>query len=109
MIVNSWNEWDPLEEVIVGSAQGATEVAYEPALSPFFTPANQRAETEARRIPQALIDDAERQLDDFANLLAGMGIVVRRPDRIDHGIGVKTPDWQVVEGTRALVPETFCW
>ncbi len=86
MVVNSWNEWDPLKEVIVGSALGATEVAYEPALSPYFTPANQRTENEARRIPQELADAAERQLDHLADLLAGMGIVVRRPDPIDHGI-----------------------
>ena len=104
MVVNSWNEWDPLREVIVGSAQGAAEVAYEPALSPYFTPANQKVETEARRIPQELVDAAERQLDDFAELLAGMGIVVRRPDPIDHSVGIKTPDWQVVGGHASACP-----
>lgn len=104
MVVNSWNEWDPLKEVIVGSALGATEVAYEPALSPYFTPANQRTEKEARRIPQELADAAERQLDYLADLLAGMGVVVRRPDPIDHGIRVKTPDWQVVGGHASACP-----
>jgi len=34
--VLSWNEWDPLREIIVGSARGAAEVAYEPALSPYL-------------------------------------------------------------------------
>ncbi len=32
--VNSFNEWDKLEEVIVGSVLGAAKMAYEPALSP---------------------------------------------------------------------------
>ncbi len=34
--VNSFNEWDKLEEVIVGSVLGAAKMAYEPALSPYF-------------------------------------------------------------------------
>jgi glycine amidinotransferase len=34
-VVNSWNEWDPLQEVIVGSARGAADIGYEPALSPY--------------------------------------------------------------------------
>ena len=31
-IVNSWNEWDPLKHVIVGSADGTCIPAPEPAL-----------------------------------------------------------------------------
>lgn len=104
MVVNSWNEWDPLEEVIVGSALGAAEVAYEPALSPYFTPANQKAQSGALQMPQELIDAAERQLDSFAELLGRMGIAVRRPDPIDHGILVKTPDWQVAGGHASACP-----
>jgi glycine amidinotransferase len=104
MVVNSWNEWDPLEEVIVGSALGAAEVAYEPALSPYFAPANQKAKSGALQMPQELIGAAERQLDSFAELLGGMGIAVQRPDPIDHGILVKTPDWQVAGGHASACP-----
>ena len=32
MIVNSWNEWDPLKHVIVGKADGVCIPAPEPAL-----------------------------------------------------------------------------
>ena len=32
--VCSWNEWDPLREVIVGTARGAADIGYEPAPSP---------------------------------------------------------------------------
>src|SRR5258705_363296 len=63
-----------------------------------------RIEKEARRIPQELVDAAERQLDYLADLLAGMGVVVRRPDPIDHGIRVNTPDWQVVGGHASACP-----
>jgi len=34
--VSSWNEWDPLEEVIVGTARGAAEIGYEPGLAAYF-------------------------------------------------------------------------
>ncbi len=37
-VVNSWNEWDPLREIIVGSVRGAADIGYEPALSPYFPP-----------------------------------------------------------------------
>ncbi len=36
MIVNSWNEWDPLKDVIVGTVQGAADMGFEPALSAYF-------------------------------------------------------------------------
>ena len=32
VIVNSWNEWDPLKHVIVGKADGTCIPAPEPAL-----------------------------------------------------------------------------
>ena len=32
VIVNSWNEWDPLKHVIVGKADGTCIPAAEPAL-----------------------------------------------------------------------------
>lgn len=35
-IVCSYNEWDPLEEVIVGSVLGAAKMAFEPAISAYF-------------------------------------------------------------------------
>ena len=55
--VNSWNEWDPLEGVIVGSARGAVEMADEPSLAPYCLP-GQPAGGSAR-IPQVVVDDAE--------------------------------------------------
>ena len=33
-VVNSWNEWDPLEEVVVGSADGSCFEPSEPANRP---------------------------------------------------------------------------
>ncbi len=53
-VVNSWNEWDPLEEVIVGSAQGAAEMGFEPAFGPYYPPGEPAGECRGMPVPQAL-------------------------------------------------------
>jgi glycine amidinotransferase len=102
--VSSWNEWDPLEEVIVGTARGATEMPYEPALAPYYLPGSPPAATAAVRVPQPLVDQAERQLDAFAATLERLGIVVRRPDPVDHSIPFRTPDWEHAGGHATACP-----
>ena len=103
-VVNSWNEWDPLEEVIVGSARGAFDIAYEPALSPYFPAGGSAREFRGGRVHSSVVDDAERQLDAFAERLASLGITVRRPDPVDHGVTVQTPDWRVPGGHANACP-----
>jgi glycine amidinotransferase len=61
------------------------------------------AAAHAAVLPQ-LIDEAERQLDDVAELLARRGIVVRRPDPGDHTVPVKTPDWEAAYGRANACP-----
>ena len=69
-LVNTLNDWDPLREVVVGTARGAVDAGFEPALSPYFQPGHDAAgETGARSVPLPLVDDAERQLDAFARRL----------------------------------------
>lgn len=103
-IVNSWNEWDPLREVIVGTARGAADIGYEPALSVYFPPGSAAREFRGAAIHPAVVEDAERQLDHFAETLSRLGITVRRPDPIDHGVAVKTPDWEVAGGHATACP-----
>ena len=103
-IVNSWNEWDPLKEVIVGSARGAADMGFEPALSPYFPPNSQARCFRGQPVDPVVVDAAERQLDNFANLLDRLGIVVRRPDPINHSISIKTPDWEIAGGHANACP-----
>ncbi|HEY6384677.1 MAG TPA: hypothetical protein VIX91_03255 [Candidatus Acidoferrum sp.] len=35
-IVCSWNEWNRLPEVIVGTARGAADIGFESPLSPYY-------------------------------------------------------------------------
>lgn len=102
--VNSWNEWDPLQEVIVGSARGAFEIGFEPALNPYIPRGSPERGFRGQPVHPMVIEDAERQLDHLAELLSGLGIIVRRPDPVDHGIPVRTPDWEVAGGHASACP-----
>ncbi|MEO8670617.1 MAG: hypothetical protein ABI411_04820 [Tahibacter sp.] len=94
-IVNSWNEWDPLREVVVGSARGKADMGYEPWQSAYFPNGSDNRRFRGAPVPAALIDEAERQLDAFANVLVGLGIRVQRPDPVEHFAPHRTPDWEV--------------
>ena len=103
-VVSSWNEWDPLEEVIVGTARGAADLGYEPALSGYFPEGSDGRGFGGAAVVQAAVDAAERQLDGFARLLEQRGITVRRPDPVDHAVAASTPDWAVAVGRAAACP-----
>jgi len=93
--VNSWNEWDPLEEVIVGRLDGAVIPPHHVAVT-FNMPTTARRLhrfTAGMRYPQFMVRAAQTQLDGFIRLLEGEGVVVRRPDAIDHGRRIKTMSW----------------
>jgi glycine amidinotransferase len=102
--VSSWNEWDPLREVIVGTARGAADIGYEPALAPYFPAGDPSRGARGAAVLPHLVDEAERQLDAFADLLAARGITVRRPDPVDHAVPVKTPDWEAAVGRASACP-----
>ena len=102
--VNSWNEWDPLQEIIVGSARGTADMGYEPALSPYFPPGGPGRAFRGGPVHPSVVDNAERQLDAFAELLGRRGVTVRRPDPVDHAAPFRTPDWEAVGGHASACP-----
>ena len=93
--VCSHNEWDPLEEVIVGSVAGAAQMGVEPALTPYLTSPELHAHYRPGPRSAAEVDAAEEQLDHLQRLLEERGVVVRRPAPVDHCAAVTTPDFQV--------------
>ena len=93
--VCSHNEWDPLEEVIVGRAIGMCippldiEVkACMPEKSWTFFQQNSR-----KSLPDQVIKKAEEQLNELSRILEHEGIIVRRPDPIDCTQMYTTPDF----------------
>jgi len=105
-IVSSFNEWDPLEEVIVGSVRGACIPAWDTCLEATM-PEEQRDFFRARTaqtFPPERIAAAERDLEEFVRVLEGEGVVVRRPDPVDFSRAFATPDWESPGGLYCAMP-----
>lgn len=93
--VNSHNEWDPLEEVVVGRLDGATIPSSHPVVTCNIPPWAARLQRLAAgfRYPRMLIDRAQQELDGFIALLHSLDITVRRPEAVDHRRRFRTPAW----------------
>ncbi len=90
IIVNSWNEWDPLKHIIVGKANGTCIPAPEPAIDAKVPEDSDMRGQFGPRTKNA-VDKANQLLDDFANLLSKRGISVDRPTPIDFNQKTSTP------------------
>lgn len=100
-VVSSYNGWDPLEEVIVGSALRAGRVGYEPAFNAYNISPERKLQTGHAR-PEAEIEAAQAQLDNLAKVLEREGVIVRRPSPINSVSQIRTPDFEVqVQGNSA--------
>jgi hypothetical protein len=94
--VNSHNEWDPLEEVIVGRLEGATMPSGHPVVTcniPKGAATRIHSLVAGLYYPKIMVEPAQRELDGFIALLESLGIVVRRPEPIDHKKRFGTPYW----------------
>lgn len=93
--VNSHNEWDTLEEVIVGRLEGAVIPSDHPVVTCNIPGMAARAQSllAGFRYPKIMIEPAQRELDGFVALLQSLDIVVRRPDAVDHRKNFGTPEW----------------
>jgi glycine amidinotransferase len=93
--VSSYNEWDPLEEVIVGRLEGATipsaHISVTCNLPPFAAKVFRLAG--GFRYPKWMVRLAQRELDQFIHILEGEGIKVRRPDIINFARPYRSPYW----------------
>ena len=68
IIVNSWNEWDPLKHVIVGKADGTCIPAPEPALDA-KVPEDSDMRGQFGPRTKDTVDKANQLLDDFSDIL----------------------------------------
>lgn len=94
--VNSHNEWDPLEEVIIGKLDGA-------AFPPYHITLESAVPKEVcelvkmyqrQSVPVQLYEAAEKERQQFISILKSEGVVVKEPDVIDFSVEYATPDWR---------------
>lgn len=101
----SWNEWDPLEEVIVGRVDGATVPDFTVEVKantyekhwPFYK------ENGGKSFPKEHMKKAYAEIEEFCNILKQEGVTVQRPEPLDFAAQYKTPDFQS-KGMYAAMP-----
>jgi glycine amidinotransferase len=114
-VVNSHNEWDPLEEIVVGVLEGMAVSPLDIA-SLAVTHRDRIERITEMQIRQMLFmagkspamlpqyDAARRELDEFVAILEREGVKVRRPDPLDCTKPFSTPDWVSPCGHGQTVP-----
>ena len=107
--VNSHNEWDPLEEVIIGNLDGAMFPAWnvinEATVPPGeWTAIEKKAGGAGVPYSPELVEAARGELAEFIHILEAEGVNVRRIRPADYGAAFETPGWRVSSGFCAANP-----
>lgn len=105
-VVLSYNEWDPLEEVIVGRADYACVPEWHPTLAatipkrhwPWFKTNG------GKPFPSEIVWGAAEELDNFAELLEKEGVKVRRPAPVPWEKVFSTPHFGPICGLYGAMP-----
>nr|ADF88261.1 amidinotransferase [Aphanizomenon sp. 10E9]ADF88264.1 amidinotransferase [Aphanizomenon sp. 22D11]ADF88278.1 amidinotransferase [Aphanizomenon sp. 10E6] len=105
-IVNSWNEWDELKEMVVGIADGAYFEPTEPGNRPALRDKNIAKMFSFPSGPkkQEVTEKANEELNGLVALLESQGVTVRRPEKHNFGLSVKTPFFEVENQYCAVCP-----
>lgn len=95
-LVSVHNEWDPLEEIIVGTAVGgripvADRSVYSVEYASDYTSQEQ---IPSGAYSDRVIKETEEELHVLCEELAKLGVTVRRPAERDNAAQISTPDWQ---------------
>lgn len=90
----SCNEWDPLEEVIVGNPFGARFPAADPSTRLAEYPDRPLEEIPRGPFPQRIIEEAEEDIAEFIKVLEKLGISVKRPETWPHEAKFSTIHWE---------------
>jgi len=90
----SCNEWDPLEEVIVGNPLQARFPTPDLSTQLAEFPDRSLAEIPRGPFPQKIIEETEEDLNKFVQVLEDLGVTVRRPQTWPHGAKFSTIYWE---------------
>jgi glycine amidinotransferase len=107
--VSSDNEWDPLEEVIVGVVDGAGVPIWD-SLIEAVVPRGQEEFFQrygGTPWPSEEIAAAAKELENFVSVLTSEGITVKRPSRASFVQSFSTPQWSQPTGLYAAMPRDY--
>jgi N-dimethylarginine dimethylaminohydrolase len=90
----SCNEWDPLEEVVVGNPLRARYPTADPSSRLAEFPDRPLNEIPQGPFPQQIIEETEEDLEDLVAALQQAGVTVRRPETWPHDAEFSTIHWK---------------
>ncbi len=97
-VVNSHNEWDTLEEIVVGRLDKSVFPQRHPSIlggaPKDLYLALLLLGGRKRRPRKVFVEPAAKELEDFVRLLESEGVTVRRPEVMDHSRKYGTPQWK---------------
>ena len=93
-VVWSCNEWDQLEEVVVGNPLRARFPTADPSTQLAEFPGRPLEEIPQGPFPQRIIEETEEDLNAFVEVLESLGITVRRPETWPHEAKFSTIHWE---------------
>ena len=93
-VVWSCNEWDPLEEVIVGNPLRARFPTSDRSTQLAEFPDRSLEELPQGPFPQRIIEETEEDLNAFVAVLEELGITVKRPETWPHEAKFSTIHWE---------------
>jgi len=105
-VVNSYNEWDPLEEVVVGILDGATVPEWHVQLRSTMPEKywDFYKQNGGKPFPEEQVKAGKKDLEEFVHILESEGVTVKRPNPIDFSKPYSTPDWTCKGRLYAAMP-----
>ncbi len=102
-----FNEWDPLEEIVVGIVEDAMIPPWD-----VIMPATVHDKTQweffkahgGTRWPLEMLKKAEADVEAFVHILEAEGVTVRRPERFAWDQPIAAPGWSLPSSCYALMP-----
>jgi N-dimethylarginine dimethylaminohydrolase len=93
-VVWSCNEWDQLEEVIVGNPLRARFPTADRSTQLAEFPDRSLDEIPQGPFPQQIIEETEEDLNAFVEVLENLGVTVKRPETWPHEASFSTIHWE---------------
>ena len=95
-IISSHNDWDQLEEVVVGIATHAQMPIIDKSTHSFCFPDQSYYDIKSLQGNYAddVIGETNEDLDNLSNTLVNLGVHVLRPNDTDNSKKFSTPDWE---------------
>jgi N-dimethylarginine dimethylaminohydrolase len=93
-VVWSCNEWDQLEEVIVGNPLRARFPTPDRSTQMAEFPDRSLEEIPRGPFPQQIVEETDEDVDTFVAVLEGLGITVKRPETWPHEARFSTIHWE---------------